>query len=98
VTTVQKCHTEGSAQTATSDNRNCSLLLPFPRGHRYIEDVNDKWFLRRESLVLRAQEVMSGDTTKSPSLCIIDCTSGLSENERLIPCPQVIEIYGGLLR
>src|SRR6185503_15945213 len=85
---VQKCHTEGSSKTATSDNRNCRLLLPFPLGHRYIEDVNDKWFLRRETRILRAQEVISGHTTKLPNLCIIDCASGFSENVHQNPLPS----------
>ena len=54
--------------------------------------------LGRESLILRAQEVVTGDTTKSPNLSIIDCASGFSENVRQIPYPQVIDYFGGFLR
>jgi predicted Zn-dependent protease len=37
---------------------------------------------------------MIGHTTKSPSLCIIDCASGFSENDS-VPCPQVNNDFGG---
>jgi predicted Zn-dependent protease len=36
---------------------------------------------------------MTGDTTKSPTLCIIDCALGFSENVRLIPYPQANEFF-----